>query len=216
MLVPKHDLSSLTKLSDGDLIHEVRTFAGRIRGHAAFQDVGKHVPVAETFDSLADLLGQKSNAAKHGDKLMAEERDNTREEIFMKVTFACQHSVMFATYHKDPSLMDVGYDLSHRVYTTKPATASVPGQPTKVELKPGPKGSGIYYVLVNKVAGMGSLEVQFTETPNDESSWKSAERAYKCKVEMKGDLVKRYYIRARYHNSAGYGPWSSVVDIVLS
>ncbi|MBU5611680.1 hypothetical protein [Geomonas azotofigens] len=197
-------------------MHETRSFAGRIRGHAAFQDVPEHVPVADTFESLADVLGQKSNAAKYGDKLMAEERDKAREEIFTKLTFACQHSVMVATHRKDPTLMDVGFDLSHRVYTTKPATASLPGQPSKVELKFGPKGSGIFYVLVNRVPGMGSVEVQYTDSPNDESSWTSAERSYKCKIELKLDLVKRYYIRARYHNNAGYGPWSSVVDIVLS
>ncbi|TGU74807.1 hypothetical protein E4633_04925 [Geomonas terrae] len=216
MSVPKHELSHLWKLSDGDLMQEARTFGGRLRGHAAFQNVGPHVPVGDTFDTLADALGEKSNAAKGGGKRMVEDRDKARENIFTAFTFAGQHSVMVATHENNPSLMDIGYELRHRTYTSKPATTILPGQPGKVDLKPGPKGSGIFYVVVNKCQGMGSLEVQYTDNPNDESSWKSAERSYRCKVELKGELVKRYYIRTRYHNNAGYGPWSAVVDIVLS
>lgn len=216
MSVPKHDLSSLWKLSDGDLMQETRSFAQRIRGHAAFQNAAEHVPVGDRFDSLAEALGVKSDAAKNGGKRMAEDRDKTREEIFTAFTFAGQHAVMVATHLNDPSMMDIGYSLSHRIYASKPATTLLPVQPTKVGLKPGPKGSGIFYVVVNKCQGMGSLEVQYTDNPNDESSWKSAERSYRCKVELKGELVKRYYIRTRYHNTAGYGPWSAVVDIVLS
>lgn len=216
MLVPKHDLSELAKLSDGDLIQETLRFAERIRAHRAFQDLQKHVPGPDFFTELATRLGSASEAARHGDKLKAEERDKAREEIITNVIFACQHSVMMAAHHNDPSLMDVGYELSHRTYTVKAASSTLPGQPDKIDLKAGPKGSGICWVSVNKIPGKGSVEVQYTENPNDESSWVSAERSYKCKVELKLDLVKRFYVRARYHNSIGYGPWSSVTDIVLS
>ncbi|QWV94160.1 hypothetical protein KP004_02920 [Geomonas oryzisoli] len=216
MLVPKHDISELTKLSDGDLIQETLRFAERIRAHRAFQDLQKHVPGPDRLTELATKLGITSEAARYGDKLKAEERDNTRDEIITAFIFACQHSVMVATHEKDPSLMDIGYQLSHRTYPAKPASSTLPGQPDKVDLRPGPKGSGIFWIIVSKIAGMGSIEAQYTENPSDEASWTSVERSYLCKIELKLDLVKRYYIRVRYHNNTGYGPWSAVTDIVLS
>lgn len=214
MTVPKHDTTRLDGLSDGDLMQETHSFAETIRGHEAFKNLQEHVPGADRFDTLEGKLGTASEAAKHGDKRKGEERDNIREEIIRSFTFACQHAVMVATYRNDPSLMDIGLELKHRSYA-KPATATPPGQPTKVNLSSGPKGSGIAFVTVNKIAGMKSVEVQYTENPNDESSWLSAERSYTCKIQLKLDLVKRYYVRVRFHNSAGYGPWSAVVDIVL-
>jgi len=214
MTVPKHDITRLAGLSDGDLIQEARSFAETIRGHRAFQNLQEQVPGADRFDTLSGILGTTSDAAKYGDKLKGVDRDNIREEILRSFTFACQHAVMMATYLNDPSLLNIGFEMQQRSYG-KSSTTSLPGQPNKVKLKGGPKGSGFVFVTVNKIAGMGSVEVQYTENPNDESSWVSAERSYKCKIQLKLDLVKRYYIRVRYHNSAGYGPWSAVVDIVL-
>lgn len=213
MPVPKFDINFLL-LTDGDLIQKTISFADRVRGHPAFQDIQEHVPGYDRLMDLAGKLQRVSYAAQFKDTRAVAERDKIREEIITSFTFAGQHAVMVATHRNDPSLLDIGLEQKQRAYS-KP-NLKLPRQARKVTAKNiAPPGTIVIYV--SKCPEMKSIEVQITDDPSNEDSWRNLEMSYNCRIIESGlDLVKRYYIRARFHNSVGYGPWSKVIDIVVS
>ncbi|HBA87808.1 MAG TPA: hypothetical protein DCZ75_07390 [Geobacter sp.] len=214
MTVPSFDTSSLKKLSDGDLIQQTFSFAERIKNHDAFQNLQEHVPGYDRFTNLGVALQKTSEAARYGDRLLEAEKERIREEIIRCFIFACQHAVMVATHRNAPSMLEIGIEQKQRAYS-RSVTHSLPAMPQKLILKKGNR-PGMVVATVGKESGVGSIELQFTDNPGDESSWKSLERYYNCRMEVSGlDSVKRYYFRVRYHNSVGSGPWSAVVSIVV-
>lgn len=207
--------TNFSKLSHGDFILKLYNLADRLQDHAAFKDHPEYVPGPTTFRDLAGLLQKSVDAAAHGDKQKIEELDGVRAKSAAAITFAGQHVVMVSTYRGDPAMLNnIGLDLRHRTYS-KPSNNS-PGKLSKLGLKNGAT-SGTVVVTVNKMPGAGSIDLQITDgDPTVESSWRSLERSYQCRTEVKGlEPVKRYYFRARFHNAGGAGPWSAIVNIVV-
>lgn len=211
MPVPQFD-TNFSKLTDGDLFQKTISFAETVKDHPAFQNLQEHVPGYDRFMTLADMLRNASEAARYGDKLKAEERDKIREEILRSFTFAGQHVIMVAAHRNDPTLLNIGLEQRQRVYRT--AQHSLPGPPAKLFVKNG--SPGVVVAMVNRDREMASVELQITENTGNDSSWKTVDKYYTCKMEVRGlEPVKRYYFRARYHNSVGVGPWSPVVNLVV-
>lgn len=215
MSIDQFDISIAKSATDGDLIQITTQFAACIKDHLAFQNLQEHVPGYDRFMAHVTKLQQVSIEAQQGGKLKKEEKEKVREDIYTDFTFAGQHAVMVARYRNDSSLLNnLLFSLKQRAYTK--TAQRLPEMPTKLTAKQeGPAGTAL--VLVNRCLGQGSIEVQITDDPKNEASWRSLERSYTCKITVSGlELVKRYYIRARFHNAVGYGPWSQVISIVLS
>lgn len=215
MSVDRFDVSFLNTATDAELITFSKRFGESIKDHEAFQNQGKHVPGNERFMFHADTLFVVSTKAQDGGKLVKEEKERVRERIIKDFIYACQHMVMYADYHDNPKLLENPvFKLKQRAHGK--TNQSLPEMPSKLTAKQeGPPGTVV--ITVSKCLGQGSIEIQITDNPNDEASWRSQERSYTCKTILNGlEEVKRYYVRARYHNSVGYGPWSQIISFVLT
>ena len=85
-------------------------------------------------------------------------------------------------------------------------------------MKDLPEEPGAINVSVSNRPNKGSVEVQVNEvSPASEESWRRLGNYYECRFTARGlDSVKKYYVRVRFDSSAGSGPWSEVIPVVVS
>lgn len=206
--------TNLNHLRIGDYIMHISVFADRIETHPAFTDAPVYVPNAQKFRTYATELRQASEEASYN-KRKAKEKDDKRAESQRDYVFAVQHAVMVAVHERNMAMLDsLELEPKQRAHTRSPKHQDIPGMP-KLSVKNG-KISGTMIATVNRDPATGSIHLQFTEDPGVDSSWNDLPLFYTCRMESGGfDPVKRYYFRARFENSAGVGPWSPIVNLVI-
>ena len=209
--------TNFKELSDGDFILKLKSLGILFDVHPAYQtSVPVWVPGGGHFRRHADNLEQ-AVAAAATDKSKDEERIGIREQGAKAINFASSYVAMYAAHHQDPgALLNLGLELKHKTYN-RDASKKLPLKPTKFSAKDD-EGVGNMVAFVNNGFGKGSVQLQITDQePQDEASWRTVGHFYKCRMEVKGlEPVKRYYLRARFRNAAGNGPWSDVISLVVT
>lgn len=208
--------TNLKSLSDGDFLLKLRYVAGVFESHPAYQ-TGLPVWIhgAQQLREHADVMNQAIEAATR-DKNREAEIAVARGKCAKSLKFAVQYVAMFADHQNDPSLLEnLGLEFKQKTYTKE---KKLPEKPNKLVVR-NEEGIGDIILFTNNGCGQkGRVEVQINDgNPTDESSWKTYDHYFTCKIEIKGlEPVKKYYFRVRFKNGAGYGPWSEVVSLVVN
>lgn len=209
--------TNLKDLSHGDYALKLKYLANLFDNHRAYQ--GTNLPPwihgGQHLREHADLIIEAIEAAEQ-DKSKEEEILAAREKSDRSLNFAVQYVTMYSDHHNDPTCLGgLGLEYKHKIYNKE---KRLPEQPTKLIAK-NEEGAGDVVLFTNNGFGQkGSIEVQINDgDPADEASWRTWDHYFNCKIEIKGlEQVKKYYFRVRFKNSAGYGPWSKVVALVVN
>lgn len=207
---------SFKGLSDGDFILKLRHLAPLFESHPAYRHDGlpPWIHGGPHFREHADLMTEALEVAAN-DKTLEPAVAAARERAVKSIQYAVQYVVMYSDHQQDPTPMGtLGLEFKQKAYGKN---KNVPGKPTKYSVKNGKDSGDIIIQINNGFGSKGSVEVQMTTgDPADEGSWRLLGHYLKCKIEVSGlEPVKKYYFRARFQNTAGYGPWSDVVVLVV-
>lgn len=213
--------SDLLNLSDGDFAVLLKEVGKRLKDHPAFQDAPSCVPNSQTFDDTGDLLVEMISACMR-DKSKEPEKNAVRKRGHQSIDFALQFANMYSVHHNDPSAREIfGPEVKEKKYN-KDARKVPPGKLEKLEINEVLDGKGgetdrLLFVIA-KIPDKGSVEIQYTDNPNDPASWKTFCHLHECRsFAEKGELqrVKKYYFRGRFDTAGGKGPWSETVKHVI-
>ena len=201
-------------LSYGDFILKLEQLAKSMDPHPAFRDAPVWVTGPLQLRQYAEAMRAAGSAAEQ-DEVTAAEQEAARANAQKALYFWAQFMVMFADHHQAPDMLQIaGVDQKTRG-GSRDNKKSLPSKPTKFTATAGK--DGVVHVLVNHGFEKGGVEVQICEgDPSQEGSWRTYDHYYSCKFDIKGlDSVKKYYLRVRFKNSAGAGPWSDVETVVV-
>jgi hypothetical protein len=182
--------------------------------HPAFLGpVSEYVALQPDLDALAARL-----VAARDDKNMADQLKDIMGLCVRALDNNADHVIKVAQHRNDPSLLNnTGYDF-------KQETPAVKERINLLDLIPGlamkhmPGVSGGLFALLTLVKSKSVTELQLTETPDVEDSWKRyGEGTYNsARIEIRGqEPTKRLYFRVRYHAAGGVGHWSAPVSIIV-
>lgn len=196
-----------------DLIFTINHLADKAEEHVAFQG-----PVSE-YVSLPPRLREiatKMEAARDNGNI--EQLNVLMPQAVQALDFNADHVVRLSVFRQDTSILQgAGYDFKPQNSTVKVRVNLLDLVP-EVSLKhlDGVEGA---YTIVSKVAKSGAIvEYEWTETPEDESSWKHIGDGTfnKTRTEVRGGTpTKRIYVRGRYHENGAVGRWCKPVSIIL-
>jgi hypothetical protein len=208
--------TNLKNLTDGDFLLKLRYVAGVFDSHPAYQiGLPEWIYGAQQLREHADLMNQAIEAATK-DKSKEAEIAVARDKCARSLHYAVQYVAMFANHRNDPSLLEnLGLEFKHKIYAKE---KKLPEMPTKLVAK-NEEGAGDVLVITNNGIGQkGSIELQINDKePADESSWKTLDTYFNCRMEIKAlEPIRKYYFRVRFRNAVGYGPWSKVVGLVVN
>jgi len=201
-----------------DLIVFTNHAADKGETHPAFQgSVSAYVTLPPQLREIAvSLSAARDAAASHDDDRMAEQKA-LMEAAVRALDRNSYHIILFADHHKDPSLLSTaGYEMK------PPKTGKV--KLNLLDLIPGLsvkhlKGvTGALLVYLTRATSDASVELQMTETPEDEGSWhRVGEGNYnRSRFEIRGyQPARRIYLRARYHEAGAVGGWCPPVSIIV-
>jgi hypothetical protein len=199
-----------------NLIVTMLLVADKMEVHPIFREVPIHVAGFSWYREAAMRLKEAEDAAAHKDQLKKALEKALREEAEQKLAVTALHMTMIAIHMKDASILqNTGFDMKqHKTY--KPIGIELPGPLTKFEIRNG-ELPGTVVGSVNAVPGSGSTELQASDgDPTDESTWYKVLQFYKCRFQASGlPSVKKVHFRARYQNSAGTGPWTPYISLVI-
>ena len=201
-----------------DLIVYANHAAEKGATHVAFQGpVSDYVTLPPKLREIADALSvARDAAAGHDDNRMAEQKA-LAEIVIRALDHNSYHVILLADHHKDPSI------LQNAGYETKPPKTSkmklhlvdlIPG----LNLKHLKGVSGALTVALARAHTNASVELQMTETPDDEASWRRvSDGIYNTsRFELRGyQQAKKLYFRARYHEAGAVGAWCQPVCIII-
>jgi hypothetical protein len=203
---------------EGQGVNELIVTTGRCgekqKDHPAFQE---NVPEYVTQPPGLMDLAAKMTAARD-DKNMAGQLKVLMVQTVQALNNNADHVVKFAKHRNDPSLLEnAGYDL-------RPDGPVVKERIRLLDLVPGltvkhiPGVSGGIYVSLKLAKSRAITELQITETPEVEDSWRPVgEGVYNtARVKIMGQQpAKRMFLRARYHERGGAGHWCAPVSIII-
>ena len=214
-LVERHHID-LSNMSDGDVILAFKDFASHCERHPAFKSgFPSCVPGPPLYYDLAESMTQIVMGGPQ-DKIAEQQKQEIRYRGARSMTFTSQYIVMFADHHNAPSMVnELGLELVRRPAYKK--GRQIPPMPSKFQVKDAEEPGAIHISVSNRPS-KGSVEVQVNEvSPSSQESWRRLGNYYECRFISRGlDSVKRYYVRVRFETSAGPGPWSEVLTIVVS
>jgi len=201
-----------------DLIVFTYHAADKGETHLAFQGpVSDYVTLPPQLRQIADALGvARDAAASHDDDRVAEQKA-LMESTVRALDRNSYHIILFADHHKDPSLLPNGG------YEMKPPKV-VKGKVNLLDLIPGLRVkhlegvTGALVVYLARAKSDASVELQMTETPENEGSWQRvSEGNYnRSRFELRGyQPARRIYLRARYHEGGAVGAWCTSVSIIV-
>lgn len=208
-------------LSDGDFALLLRDIGKTLETHPAYQtEVPEWVPGAKMLYEQGDGLVEAISACNR-DKSKEPEKAAKRKKGQQAINFAVQFITMYAMHNDDPSALDIGLEAKQKKYN-KDARRSIPGKMDRLEIQEvsdekGEETDRLQFII-SKLPDRGSVEIQYTDNSNDESSWKTFSHLYECRSFVpKGALqrVKKYYFRGRNCSAGGNGPWSEVCKHVV-
>lgn len=207
-------VANFKDLTYGDFTLKLEQLANILEPHPAFNNYPEWVSGPLQFRQHAEAMRVAGSAAEQ-DETKEAEREAARAKGEKAVYFTAQYLVMFADHHQDPTMLQtVGMDLKAKS-GSRDNKKALPLKPTKFIVTV--MKNMLVYVIVNHGFEKGGIEVQIAEAePTKESSWRTLDHYYSCRFEIRGlESVKRYYIRVRFKNAAGAGPWSDVETFVV-
>ncbi|GAW65849.1 fibronectin type III domain-containing protein [Geoanaerobacter pelophilus] len=214
---------NLNGYSINDFIVFVNTMADKTETHPALKEYPEYFTSPEKLREKAALLGQLRDASANGDREKKAEKMAAWEETKLAVIMNGKHITMLSLHRKDPSiLLNTGFNLKQK-HSGKPTSTSstdllaeTPGLALRyVQSGSGPI-AGAFTVIITKAKNRANTELQMSDNPSDEFSWKSQGIYAKARIEYKGQQSeKRLYFRARYHQEGGVSPWSQAVNILV-
>lgn len=217
MVVPHIPLLDVNykDLSYGDFILKLEQLANTLEPHPAFKDAPPWVSGPIQFRQHAEAMRVAGSAAEQ-DEAKEAKQEAARANGQKAIHFSAQYLVMFADHHQAPDMLqNVGMDQKTKG-GSRDIKKSLPFKPTKFAVTAGK--NGVVHVLVNHGFEKGGVEVQICEgDPTREGSWRTHDHYYSCRFEIMGlESVKKYYLRVRFKNAAGAGPWSDVETVVVN
>jgi hypothetical protein len=201
-----------------DLIVFTNHAADKGDTHVAFQGtVSDYVTLPPKLREFANALGVARDAASGHDENRLAEQKALMEAAVKALDHNSYHIALFSAHHKDPNiLLNAGYEL-------KPPKTSK-GKINLLDLIPGLNAkhlegvAGALNIILKRAKNNAIVELQITETPDDEASWKRASEGLynKSRFELRGcEPTRRLYLRARYHEGGGVGAWCPAVSIIV-
>jgi len=195
-----------------DLIFTTNHMADKAEVHVAFQGpVSEYVSTSPRLREYAVKLESARDSGNVG------ELDLLMPQVVQALDFNADHVARVAEYRNDASILhNAGYDFKTQ-HTVKIKVNLLDLVPV-VSLKHLENVSGGYTIVVRKQKGGAPVELQWTETPEVEDSWKGIGDGTfnKSRVEVRGgEPTKRIYVRGRYHKDGGVGRWCNPVNIIL-
>ncbi|GFO67832.1 hypothetical protein GMLC_14110 [Geomonas limicola] len=195
-----------------DLIFSVNHFAEKAEGHVAFQ--GPLSEYVSPSTRLREYAVNLENARNSGNNA---ELDRLVPQVVQALDFNADHVVRVSEYRNDASILhNAGYDFKtqHSIKVKVNLLDLVP----ELSLKHLENVSGGYTIVVKKAKNGAVVELQCTETPDVEDSWKGIGDGTfnKSRAEIRGgEPTKRIYVRGRYHEDGRAGRWCTPVNIIL-
>ena len=201
-----------------DLIVFTNHVAEKGETHVAFQGpVSDYVTLPHKLREIADALGVARDAASgHDDNKMAEQKA-LMETVIKALDRNSYHIVLLSDHRKDPSiLLNAGYEL--RPPKISKAKLNLLDMIPVLNVKHLEGVGGALLIILKRAKNIASVELQMTETPDDEASWKRvSEGNYsRSRIELRGyEPTRRIYFRARYHEAGAVGSWCPPVSIIV-
>jgi hypothetical protein len=200
-----------------DLIVSIRFAAEKQKVHSAFQgELPEYVTRPDKLTELSHELEAVRDAAIGRAPDMVAQQDALMAKAVKALRFNSHHVVMVSQHRNDSSVLnEAGYQMKQRCAARVKINLLdlVPG----ISVKHGP-GAEAVTVIIKRAKSNASIELQMTENPNDEQSWKrTGEGTYsRCRIELRGlEPTKRLYFRARYHVDGAAGHWCAPVSIIV-
>jgi hypothetical protein len=200
-----------------DLIATGKYVVEKQKGHLAFQgELSEYVTPPDRLTELITQLETARDGAIGRAPEMLAQQDAVRAKVVKALRFNAQHVCMFSQHRNDSSqLNEAGYDFKQH--------ASLKVKVNLLDLLPGLSvkhgvGPGSVIVIIKRARSKASIELQMTETPNDEQSWKrTGEGTYsRARIELRDlEPTKRLYFRARYHEDGAAGHWCAPISIIV-
>jgi hypothetical protein len=200
-----------------DLIIFTYHAAEKGQNHVAFQGpLADYVTSPPKLKGFADALGVARDAASGHDVDRMAEQKTLMDEVILALDHNSYHIILLSDHHKDPSmLLNAGYEMKPpRTKVKLNLLDMVPG----LQLKHLAGVAGALLVHLARAKNNAGVELQVTQTPDDEASWKRvSEGIYnRSRFEIRGlEQTRRLYFRARYHEGGGVGSWCPPVCIIV-
>ncbi|HJV64800.1 MAG TPA: hypothetical protein VJ550_03605 [Geomonas sp.] len=205
--------------SVNDLIVTAKVAGKKQKDHAAFKEkLPEYVYEPDQLDDLASKLEMARDAAVGHDTFRVAEMKAIMVQTVLALDNNADHVVKVSRHRNDPSiLLESGYDL-------KPETVNVKEKTKLLDLVPELSAKhvmgvpGAILAILKLAVTKASVELQMTETPDSEESWKGIGQGIynRSRIEIRGlEQAKKIYLRARYHQDGGVGRWSQPVAIIV-
>jgi hypothetical protein len=206
-------------LGVNDMIVKLGTVADLVSIHPGYQDeFPKEVPGPPDFRVLAGELHLLDQESINKDRLKMALKAEKLFESATALTLFGQFAVMKAIKYKDMSYIDrIGLDRKIK-HTGKKAIHHGPiGAPGQFAAKHGPDSGSILF-KVGKQNGAAHYDIwSCLGDPNNEDSWSLAATFLNTR-NMRIDGLepgKVYMFRVRCLGATGFGPWSSIIKIMV-
>lgn len=214
-----YKLVSLSTLSHPDFLAKGEYILLSIKTHHLAQEES-HPPfptqgeMTESFNFYRNL----NHAAENRDRVMMAQRDAARKVCEDK--FHSYGTLLLMRSNGDPmQLLGSGYEVQLPKTVKKTPTVNdtllAPLAPVARHIiVAGQPVAGKFLIKWNTVPGSNAFEVQMTDDPSDEASFKTCLHTSHSRDEVPGVSGTRYYIRVRVLIGKKEGPWSEVVNIL--
>lgn len=208
-------------LGINDFIAFMLILADKSESHPVLKDVSvEYYTGHEKLREMAGNLGRLRDAAANGDKEMKAEKLAAWEKCKLAISMNAQHITMLSLHRNDPGILyNTGYPLKQKSPSVKPAVnllEEIPQLSVKHAQSPSGPVSGAIIIILSRPRTTAPFELQRTENPADESSWRGLGIHTKSRIEYKGlESATRVYFRARYALDGSTGKWSPVASIIV-
>ena len=157
--------------SVNDLIVFTYHAAEKGETHVAFQGpLADYVTPPPMLRGIADALGLARDAAAGHDDARVAEQQALMDTIIQALDNNSYHIILLSAHRKDPSILqNAGYDFKQpKINKGKIHLLDlIPG----LQLKHLLGVAGALLVILARAKSSASVELQMTETPDDEASW---------------------------------------------
>lgn len=206
-------------LSVNDMIVKLGTVADLVSIHPGYQDeFPKEVPGPPEFRALAGELHLLDQESANKDRLKMALKAEKHFESATALTLFGQFAVMKAIKYKDMSYIErIGLDRKLKQTGKKALHHGPIGAPDPFAAKHGPD-SGSLLFKVGKQKGAAHYDIwSCLGDPNNQDSWSLAATFLNTR-NMRIDGLepgKVYFFRVRCLGATGFGPWSSIIKIMV-
>lgn len=206
-------------LSTNDMIVKLGTVADLVSLHPGYQEeFPKEVPGPPELRILAGELHQLDQESVNKDRLKMAQKAEKHQESAIALTLFGQFAVMKAIKYKDMSYLDgIGLDRKKKHNGNKAVHHGPIGAPDPFAARHG-SDSGSVFFKVGKQKGAAHYDIwSCLGEPNNEDSWSLAATFLNTR-NMRIDGLepgKVYFFRVRCLGATGFGPWSSIIKIMV-